>query len=100
MNCSLSTFIFALALLDRLQEYQVLVLHRRNIHRLFLVAAVVATKYMDDFFYKNSYYANVGGVQLAVLNTLEAEFLCLIGFQCHVEPDTFEHYLERLQAIA
>jgi hypothetical protein len=94
MNCSLSTFIFALALLDRLQEYQVgLVLHRRNIHRLLLVAAVVAAKYMDDFFYKNSYYANVGGVQLAVLNALEAEFLCLIGFHCHVEPDTFEHYL-------
>lgn len=70
MRCSAGTFIYALALLDRLQEYQAIVLHRRNIHRLLLAASVIAAKYLDDFFYKNSYYANVGGLQLAVLNVL------------------------------
>jgi hypothetical protein len=99
MHCSAATFIYALALLDRLQEYQAVVLHRRNIHRLLLAACVVAAKYLDDFFYKNSYYANVGGLQLAVLNTLEAEFLQLIGFRCYVDPDTFEHYLQRLETF-
>lgn len=94
MNCSLSTFVYSLVLLDRAQEYQVgLVLHRRNVHRLMLAASVIAAKYIDDFFYKNSYYANVGGVHVSVLNTLESEFLRLVNFNCHVEQETFQNYL-------
>jgi hypothetical protein len=67
----LSTYVYALVLLDRIQEYQVgFVLHRRNIHRLLLTSTVISAKYMDDFFYKNSFYAGVGGVHINVLNTL------------------------------
>jgi hypothetical protein len=68
----LSIFIYALILLDRLQVYHPeLILNRKNIHRLLLAANVISAKYQDDFFYRNSYYANVGGVSVALLNSLE-----------------------------
>lgn len=73
MNCSPSTFIYALILIDRVLEYNPgFVLHSQNVHRILLAANVVAAKYLDDFFYKNSFYANVGGVPLRLLNELEA----------------------------
>ena len=69
MNASVSVYVFALVLLDRAQEYnQGFTIHRKNIHRLILASTVVAVKYLDDLFYKNSFYANVGGVALKVLN--------------------------------
>ena len=71
MNCSVGCFVYALILIDRLQEYHPeFTLHPRNVHRLILAANVVSAKYLDDFFYKNSFYANVGGVPLILLNSL------------------------------
>ncbi len=69
-------------------------------HRLLLAANVVSAKYLDDFFYKNSFYANVGGVSLKVINELEAEFVALIGFNAHVEEETFASCLDRLDIFA
>ena len=71
MNSSTSSFVYALILIDRIQEYNPgLLLTGKNVHRLLLVANVVSAKYLDDFFYKNSFYANIGGVSLTVLNEL------------------------------
>lgn len=101
MNSSVTTFVYALVLIDRIQEYHPhFLLHHKNVHRLLLAANVVAAKYLDDFFYKNSFYANIGGVALKVLNDLEAEFMLLIGFNAHVEEDTFASYLDRLELFA
>jgi hypothetical protein len=32
---------------------------------------MVAAKYVDDFFYKNEYYAKVGGISKSEINVLE-----------------------------
>lgn len=32
---------------------------------------MVAAKYADDFFYKNEYYAKVGGISKSEINALE-----------------------------
>ena len=100
MNCSVAVFVNAVALLDRAQENNPeFVIHPRNIHRLVLIANVVSAKYLDDLFFKNSFYANVGGVPLKVLNELEAEFLKLVNFNCHVELPTLEAYMSRLETF-
>jgi len=71
MNSSTSSFVYAVILIDRIQEYNPgLLLTGKNVHSLLLVANVVSAKYLDDFFYKNSFYANIGGVSLKVLNEL------------------------------
>lgn len=86
MNASPSVYVYSLVLLDRAQEFNPnFKIHKKNIHRLLLTSALVSAKYIDDLFYKNSFYANVGGVSLKVLNELELEFLHLINFNCHVE---------------
>ena len=69
MNASVSVYVYALVLLDRVQEFNpAFTIHRKNIHRLLLASNVIAVKYLDDTFYKNSFYASVGGVSLKVLN--------------------------------
>ena len=71
MNASLSVYIYSLILLDRAQEYNPeFIVHKKNVHRLLLVSNLVAAKYIDDLYYKNSYYATVGGVSLKILNDL------------------------------
>lgn len=85
MHCSLSVFIYALILIDRAQEYQVdFRVNSRNLHRLLISAHMVAAKYLDDRYFKNSYYAGVGGVSVSAINLLELEFLTLINFNAHV----------------
>ena len=69
MNASVAVYVYALVLLDRAQEYnENFTIHKKNIHRLLLASNVVSVKYLDDLFYKNSFYASVGGVSLKVLN--------------------------------
>lgn len=71
MNSSMSIFVYSLVLIDRIQEYNPgFILNIKNIHRLVLTANVISAKYQDDFFYKNSYYANVGGISITLLNSL------------------------------
>jgi hypothetical protein len=45
---------------------------------------MVAAKYVDDFFYKNDYYAKVGGISRAEINTLELELLQTLNYHLHV----------------
>lgn len=72
MNCSVSVFVYALVLIDRAQECNPLfVVNKRNIHRLILAANLISVKYLDDIYYKNSYYANIGGVTVKLLNELQ-----------------------------
>lgn len=46
---------------------------------------MVAIKYNDDDYYKNEFYAKVGGITLKEINALENEFLSLINFAFYVD---------------
>lgn len=39
--------------------------------RLVISTVMLAAKYIDDFFYKNDYYAKVGGISRTEINVLE-----------------------------
>lgn len=85
MNCSPIVYVTALILLDRAQEQnENFYVTARNVHRLIISSVTISAKYLEDFYYKNSYYANVGGITAKVLNELEHEFLELIQFDCSV----------------
>lgn len=65
-------FVLALILIDRLQEsYAGFCMTYRNAHRLMITAVVVATKYYDDFYFKNTFYAKLGGISIQLLNDME-----------------------------
>ena len=66
---------------------------------MLIVAIAVAAKSYDDFYYKNSYYARVGGISNKEINYLELKFLQLLNFDVSVPNTEFQAYLERLQTF-
>ena len=55
-----------------------------------IISLLAATKFFDDRYYENSYYAKVGGLKNSELNALEALFLQLINFQLYVTSEEYE----------
>lgn len=51
-----------------------------TIHRVMLVAIMVASKFYDDLYSKLSVYADWGGVEISDLCALEIDFLYLLNF--------------------
>lgn len=62
-----------------------------------IVAIMISIKYYDDEYYKNEYYAKVGGLSLKEINDLEFEFLELLNYELFIEKETFEMYEEKLK---
>lgn len=59
---------------------------------------MVAAKYADDFFYKNDYYAKVGGISKNEINQLEIELLSVLNYHLHVREEELNIYLDKLEA--
>jgi len=96
-KCSKDFFILGLIYIDRLiQRNPTYVLNSLNVHRLLITSVMLASKYSNDFFYNNSYYAKVGGVPVKELNSLEIEFLYLLNFNLYVSTDVFDRYQSEL----
>ncbi|KAG2324678.1 hypothetical protein Bca4012_039215 [Brassica carinata] len=68
-----------------------------NVHRLLITTIMIASKYVEDLNYRNSYFAKVGGLETEDLNRLELEFLFLMGFKLHVSVRVFESYCCHLE---
>ena len=101
MKCSEESFILALIYLERITLREInIVINIKCIHRLFLSSLVVAAKFFDDKFYKNSYYSKVGGISNSEMNTLEIQFLLFIDFELFVSPEEFNKYKENLSLFS
>lgn len=91
--CSAECYVLALVYVDRiLQRHEEFQVTHLNVHRLFITAIVVATKFQDDKYFSNAYYSRVGGVAVKELNMLEVRFLKLVGFNLCVTPEEYENY--------
>lgn len=63
------------------------------ISRLLLISMSVACKFLEDNYFTNTYYANVGGIPVEEFNSLELEYLvnCL-QFKLYVSSDVYDGY--------
>ncbi|KNE61205.1 hypothetical protein AMAG_06955 [Allomyces macrogynus ATCC 38327] len=97
-----AVWLAALILIDRVASGGApapqVVVCTANVHRLLLVAMVVATKAHSDVFYTNKHAARVGGIPLAELNALERDLLAALEYRAHVDADEFAKYAVRLAA--
>lgn len=59
---------------------------------------MVAAKFADDFFYKNEYYAKIGGISKLEINALELQLLKNLNYNLYIATEEFYVYLDRLQA--
>ncbi|GLT52507.1 hypothetical protein SLA2020_258450 [Shorea laevis] len=93
-----SVYVVAYVYIDRFcQGNPGFRINARNVHRLLITTIMVASKYVEDMNYRNSYFARVGGLTTDELNKLELEFLFLMGFKMHVNVSVFESYCCHLE---
>lgn len=73
--------LLATLFIDRLSACQdEFYLSFQNIHRIYMVACLVAIKFTEDEVMSNKYWAAVGGVEVDVLNEMEMSFCELMGY--------------------
>lgn len=94
--CSSECFVLALIYVDRIIQRQGFVINSLNVHRVVITSIMLAAKFFDDHYFKNGFYAKVGGVPCNEMNSLEVEFLFLINFSLHVPPETYRKYYVEL----
>ncbi|GMH00619.1 hypothetical protein Nepgr_002458 [Nepenthes gracilis] len=93
-----SVYVVAYVYIDRLcQNHPGFRISPRNVHRLLITTIMVASKYVEDMNYRNSYFARVGGFTTKELNKLEVDFLFFMGFKLHVNVSVFESYCCHLE---
>lgn len=59
-------------------------------------SVVIASKFADDVFLTNEYYAHIGGICAEELNRLEIEFLDAICFSLFVTSEDYNRYTSLL----
>ena len=72
-DCSPGCFVLSMVYIDRLGMR----LSPLNVHRLLITAVCVASKFLDDSFYPNSFYAQLGGIPLE-----QTDLRCRLLFAC------------------
>ncbi|KAM7261075.1 hypothetical protein ACFE04_026550 [Oxalis oulophora] len=93
-----SVYVVAYVYIDRFcQANPGFRINQRNVHRLLITTIMVASKYVEDLNYRNSYFARVGGLTTFELNKLEMDFLFMMGFKFHVNVSVFESYCSHLE---
>lgn len=96
-NVSSGCLIASLIFIDRfVQQQPSFVINSLNIHRLLITSVMISMKFLDDLYYNNSYYAKVGGVPCAEMNSLELQFLFRLNFHLHVRQEEYERYYNEL----
>jgi len=96
-GCSEETFILALIYMDQVVQFNPdFVICSLNVHRLLITSIMLASKFFDDVYYNNAYYARVGGISNTEVNSLEMEMLRMISFSLFVEPEAYERYRRSL----
>uniref|UniRef100_A0A7S3RJ16 Cyclin n=1 Tax=Strombidinopsis acuminata TaxID=141414 RepID=A0A7S3RJ16_9SPIT len=92
-GCSEETFILALIYIDQVVQFNPdFIINSLNVHRLLITSIMLASKFFDDVYYNNAYYARVGGISNVEVNSLEMEMLRMISFSLFVQTDQYERY--------
>ncbi|KAM0934316.1 putative cyclin PHO80, Cyclin-like superfamily [Dioscorea sansibarensis] len=91
-------YVVAYVYMDRLANFNP---HFRisyaNVHPLLITAIMVASKFVEDLNYRNSYFAKVGGLTTEEMNRLEIDFLFMMRFKLHVNVSVYESYCMHLE---
>mmetsp|Transcript_50888 Transcript_50888/g.102042 ORF Transcript_50888/g.102042 Transcript_50888/m.102042 type:complete len:232 (-) Transcript_50888:72-767(-) len=109
-ECSPSCFVVACIYLQRLKDRNPKTyLTSKTFQRMFVVSAMVASKFLDDECCLNRRWAEIAGISTKELYSLEVEFLFRVGFELHVSRQEYDDYVvevtlgsssERQEAIA
>eukprot|EP01107_Rhizomastix_libera_P000361 TRINITY_DN1063_c0_g1_i1.p1 TRINITY_DN1063_c0_g1~~TRINITY_DN1063_c0_g1_i1.p1 ORF type:complete len:363 (-),score=105.04 TRINITY_DN1063_c0_g1_i1:98-1186(-) len=68
-----------------------------NAHRLIITTTVVVHKFFSDYYYRNSFYAQIGGIKAKEMNYLEAEMLGMLDFRLYIDEEEFLNTLDSVR---
>lgn len=70
-----------------------------NIHRIFAISALLATKFLEEDYYNNAHYAKLAGISTKELNNLEIVFLFFISFDLFDLQHSFKEFFAVEKAL-
>lgn len=92
-QCSDECFVLALVYIDKVgKNNDAMMVCDVTVHRLLIIAVMLAAKFHDDKYYGNAYYAKVGGLCLREANLLEAVMLKALDWKLHVTAEQYQLY--------
>ena len=94
--CSPTSLVLSIIYVDRLLQSTGMNITFLNVHKLLLTAIMLASKFIDDVFCNNAFFAEVGCVTLNEVNQMEEVFLRSISFSLFVTEDVFLRYYSGL----
>ena len=65
---------------------------------MLISCVMVGAKFWDDFYYKNEFYAKIGGINKQDMNNLELELMHTFDFSLFVREEEFLSYLTRIES--
>lgn len=84
-------FLSAMMLVDRLSNTTPsMILTTYNIHRVFIAAFVIATKFHEDSYFANTFFSTLAGVPTSEINALEMAMLKMLNFRAAVSVEQLE----------
>ena len=96
-RCSVCNIVVAFIYMERIkQDYPGLELSSNNMQRILLVAVMIATKHFDDFRVSNSRWGLIGELSLEEMNSLELKFLGMINFNCNIQREEYDTFVEAI----
>merc|ERR1719401_226064 len=91
--CSDECFVFALVYMDRIGKKNLsMSVCDFTVHRLLVIALMLAAKFHEDKIYVNTYYAKAGGLSLKEVNLLERVMLQELGWKMFVTTHEYKLY--------
>lgn len=92
-NCSKECYVLALVYINRIIKlHPDISVCNLSVHRLSFFAVMLATKFHDDEWYSNTFYAKLAGLPIKEMNMLELKFLKILDFKMLVEPKEYQFY--------
>ena len=96
-NLERNSLIAGLIYIDRFCKISKIILTYNNIHKILFTSMFLSIKFNEDLFYENKYYAEIAGINLNELITLEYHFVNVIKFLFYIKTETFKDYKKYLE---
>ena len=97
LKCTYETVVTAVILMQRWACRTHQTVNRDNFFRALFASTLVAVKVREDTFYSNSYYAMIWGIDIALANRLEEDFLNALHWDIFVEVSEYDIFLQGVE---
>eukprot|EP00287_Rhodomonas_sp_CCMP768_P016551 CAMPEP_0196759092 /NCGR_PEP_ID=MMETSP1091-20130531/104525_1 /TAXON_ID=302021 /ORGANISM="Rhodomonas sp., Strain CCMP768" /LENGTH=267 /DNA_ID=CAMNT_0042107933 /DNA_START=20 /DNA_END=820 /DNA_ORIENTATION=+ len=96
-QCSTSCLVVACIYLQRLKDKNPKTyMTGTTFQKLFGVAAMVASKFLDEIACSNKHWAEIVGITMKQMNALEVEFLFRLSFELNVTREDYDFFADAM----